>query len=173
MSGFPPDGFRLELLQRGHRRRRFASGDAHIDEWLKHKALGASEKNTSTTRVLISGEGELAGYYTLANTALDVSLVPPEFFGGHPPTRPPPTVTLAWLGVDTRFAGRGLGTQLFGRALADCVAAYELVRFVAVIVDALTDRNYDFYRIQGFAPVPGTTHKLYLPASTLLSVLKT
>ena len=99
--------------------------------------------------------------------------LPPEFFGGHPPTRPPPTVTLAWLGVDTRFAGRGLGTQLFGRALADCVAAYELVRFVAVIVDALTDRNYDFYRVQGFAPVPGTTHKLYLPASTLLSVLKT
>lgn len=171
MSAFPPEGFRLELLDRSHRRRRFSSGDSRVDEWLRQKALAAAEKNTSTTRVLLHGD-DIAGYYTLANTALDVSLVPLELFGGRTPTRPAPTVTLAWLGVDQRYAGLGLGTALFGRSLADCVQAWQLVRFVAVIVDALTEQNFEFYRERGFTPVPGTTHKLYLPASTLLDVTR-
>lgn len=171
MSAFPPPGYRLELLVRAHRRKRFSSGETRVDEWLKQRALGATEKNTSTTRVLIHGDEDVAGYYTLANTALDVSLVPAELFGGRAPVRPPPTITLAWLGVDRRFAGQGLGTLLFARALADCVQVYGLVRFVAVIVDALTDRNFDFYLNQGFVQVPGATHKLYLPATTLLEAV--
>jgi ribosomal protein S18 acetylase RimI-like enzyme len=170
VSGFPPAGFRLELLARTHRRRKFSSGNLRVDEWLQQKALSAAEKHTSTTRVLVHGDGAIAGYYTLANTALDVSLVPPELLGGRPPSRPVPIVTLAWLGVDRAFANRGLGTQLFARALADCVQAHGLVRFVAVIVDALGDRNAAFYRSHGFLPVPGAPYKLYLPAATLLAV---
>jgi GNAT superfamily N-acetyltransferase len=168
---FPPQGFRLELLARAHRRKRFSSGETRVDEWVQHRALAATEKNTSTTRVLLHGAGDVAGYYTLASTALDVSLVPVVLFGGQTPVRPPPTVTLAWLGVDRRFAGKGLGTLLFARALADCVQAYGLVRFVAVMVDALNERNFEFYLRQGFVQVPGTTHKLYLPAATLLEVV--
>ena len=129
------------------------------------------EKNTSTTRVLVDADGFVAGYYTLANTALDVSLVPPDLLGGAPPTKAPPTLTIAWLGVDERCRGQGFGTKLFARALADGVQVYDLVRFVAVIVDALTEENEAFYRRQGFSPVPGTANKLYLPAATLLRVV--
>lgn len=129
-------------------------------------------KNTSTTRVLSERDGTIAGYYTLANTALDVSLVPPEMFAGEVPRHPPLTLTLAWLGVDERFRGRGLGTQLFARALADCVRVYDVVRFVAVIIDALTEDNVSFYESQGFVRVPGTTDKLYLPASTLAEITR-
>lgn len=170
MTTFPPPGLKLEILGRHHRRKRFDSGDQRVDDWLIHKAIGAMEKNTSTTRVLAQEDGTVAGYYTLANTALDVSLVPPILFGGNLPTRPPPTLTLAWLGVDRAFAGRGLGKVLFARALADGVQVYHLVRFVAVIVDALTEENFAFYRKMGFEPVPGTTSKLYMPALTLMQV---
>jgi len=170
MPGFAPPGYRLENLSRTHHRKRFVTGDSRVDEWLIHKALGAMEKNTSTTRVLVSADSAVAGFYTLANTALDVSLVPPALFAGAVPTRAPPTLTVAWLGVDTRFARQGLGTKLFARALADGVQINRLVRFVAVIVDALTDDNIRFYQGHGFAPVPGTTSKLYLPATTLLQV---
>ena len=128
------------------------------------------QKNTSTTRVLVTDDGQVAGYYTLANTALDVSLVPADLFGGRAPAKAPPTLTLAWLGVDRAFAGRGLGAQLFARALSDGVQIHHLVRFVAVIVDALTPANAEFYRKHGVAPVPGTADKLYLPAATLLQV---
>jgi ribosomal protein S18 acetylase RimI-like enzyme len=127
-------------------------------------------KNTSTTRVLAQTDGTVAGYYTLANTALDVSLVPADLFQGEPPRHPPPTLTLAWLGVDRRFSGRGLGTKLFARALADAVQAFKTVRFVAVIVDALTDANVVFYESQGFIRVPGTINKLFLAASTLVQI---
>lgn len=171
MASFPPTGFTLELLDRGHRRKRFSSGDERVDRWLVHKALGAMEKNTSITRVLIATDQSVAGYYTLASTALDVSLVPPALLGDVPANKPLPTLTLAWLGVDARYAGRGLGTKLFVRALADAVQVYGLVRFVAVIVDALTEENAAFYQRHGFLPVPGTTNKLHLPASTLLRVV--
>lgn len=127
-------------------------------------------KNTSTTNVLVAADGVVAGFYTLANTALDVSLVPAVLFGGQVPTKPPPTLTLAWLGVDEAFAGKGLGTLLFARALADGVQVYAIVRFVAVMVDALSDANAGFYRRHGFEPVPGAPGKLYLPASTLMAV---
>jgi GNAT superfamily N-acetyltransferase len=121
---------------------------------------------------LVDAEDSIAGYYTIANAALDVSLVPPSLFGGRPPNKAQPTLTLAWLGVDTTFRGRGLGTRLFARTLADASRAYEVVRFVAVIIDALTTENLEFYRRKGFVPVPGTTNKLYLPAATLLQVVQ-
>jgi GNAT superfamily N-acetyltransferase len=72
--------------------------------------------------------------------------------------------------VDRRFAGRGLGTLLFARALADGAQVHHLVRFVAVVVDALTAQNAAFYERMGFLPVPGTTNKLYMPAATLMQV---
>jgi GNAT superfamily N-acetyltransferase len=167
---FPPAGLALETLERRHRRKRFSSGDPRVDAWLIHKAIGAMEKNTSTTRVLVTTNGVIAGFYTLANTALDVSLVPAQLFGGGVPAKAPPTLALAWLGVDRAFTGQGLGTGLFARALADAVQVHHLVRFVAVIVDALTLGNADFYRRYGFTPVAGTADKLYLPAATLLEI---
>ena len=170
MPTFPPPGMTLELLNRRHRRKRFSSGDERVDAFLIHKAIGAMEKNTSTTRVLVHEDGTVVGYYTLAITALDVSLVPPSLFGGAIPAKAPPTLTLAWLGVDERFKGRGIGTRLFARALADGVQIYHLVRFVAVIIDALTPESFAFYQTMGFLPVPGTATKLYLPAATLMQV---
>lgn len=161
----------LEVLGRRHRRKQFDSGDPRVDVWLSDRALGAMEKNTSTTRVLVDADGTVAGYYTLAATALDVSLVPPELFGGAVPRKAPPTLTLAWLGVDRRYSGRGLGTRLFATALADGARVHGLVRFVAVIVDALTVQNVAFYRKMGFSPVPGTTNKLYLAAGTLIEIV--
>jgi GNAT superfamily N-acetyltransferase len=169
---FPPSDLALELLERRHRRKGVSSGDRRVDDWLMHRALPAMRKNTSTTRVLAQPDGTIAGYYTLANTALDVSLVPVALFDGQPPRHPPPTVTLAWLGVDRLFSGRGLGTKLFARALADALQAFKTVRFVAVIVDALTDANVTFYESQGFLPVPGTVNKLFLPASTLVQIVE-
>ena len=150
----------------------FSSGDRRVDDWLSHRALPAMRKNTSTTRVLAQTDGTVAGYYTLANTALDVSLVPADLFDDEAPRHPPPTLTLAWLGVDRRFGGRGLGTKLFARALADALQAFETVRFVAVLVDALTDANATFYESHGFIRVPGTTNKLFLPASTLVEIVQ-
>jgi len=159
-------------LERRHRRKGFASGEERVDDWLIHKAIAAMEKNTSTTRALVHDDGAIVGYYTLATTALDVSLVPLALLGGKRPTRAPPTLTLAWLGVDTRYRGQGFGTRLFVRALADSVQVHRLVRFVAVIIDALTDDNLLFYEQRGFLRVPGTTNKLYLPAATLLEVVR-
>jgi GNAT superfamily N-acetyltransferase len=80
--------------------------------------------------------------------------------------------TLALLGVDERCRGRGLGTKLFARALADALRAFETVRFVAVIVDPLTDANAAFYASHGFSPIPGTPNRLFLPATTFVEIVE-
>jgi ribosomal protein S18 acetylase RimI-like enzyme len=167
-----PSDLALGLLERRHRRKAFSSGDRRVDDWLVHRALPAMRKNTSTTRVLAAADGTIAGCFTLVNTALDVSLVPADLFDGQAPRHSPPTLTLAWLGVDRRFSGRGLGTKLLACALADALQAFETVRFVAVIVDALADANIAFYESRGFVRVPGTTNKLFLPAATLLEIVR-
>jgi hypothetical protein len=45
------------------------------------------------------------------------------------------------------------------------------VRFVAVMIDALSVENVAYDERWGFLAVPGTTNKLYMPATTLLEVV--
>ena len=56
-------------------------------------------------------------------------------------------------------------------ALADALFAFETVRFVAVIVDALTEMNVAFYQSRGFRRVPGTINTSFLPAAVLVEVV--
>lgn len=84
--------------------------------------------------------------------------------------RPRPKVSDNLRRVGTLAGKPRIGTKLFARALADALRAFATVRFVAVMVDALTEANAAFYESQGFRSVPGTTNKLYLPASTLVEI---
>lgn len=179
-AAFPP-GMRLEKLAKELRRqiRAFASGEGRVDDWLHPRALSAQNKHGCVTRILLDGDA-VAGFHTLANGELAIDQVPAELFpGGQPPQRPPRTVTLAWLGVDQRYVRKGIGRALAFNALAYCYGAYQLIPFVAVIVDALTPRSTTFFQNMGFAVIPGTegtipglSAKLYMSAATLIAAVE-
>jgi GNAT superfamily N-acetyltransferase len=164
-------GFRLERVSREHPRRSFQCGEAIVDTWLHTRALQHQMKHLSVTNVLLDTAGAIAGYYTLATGQVDFSELPVEV-SKHLPRRILPIATLAWLGVDSRQQGRGLGRLLLAQALRDCWEAGKTFPFVAVILDCINDSARHFYQQWGFAELPGRPFRLYLSAKQLDAMMQ-
>lgn len=54
-------GFRMDRLQRSHRRKAFCSGELS-DDWLATKALQHQDKHLSVTKVLLDEAEAIVGY---------------------------------------------------------------------------------------------------------------
>jgi len=165
-----PTGLQLEALSKRHRRKAFRSGQPLVDRWLAAQALQNQSKHLSVTKVLADAEGNLAGYYSLASGQVDFSDLPPTI-AKQLPKRALPVALLAWLGVDVRWQGRGLGERLLALSLRDCYQASSVFPFVAVILDCVDDRAKQFYQRFDFAELPGHPYRLYLPAAQLEALL--
>jgi predicted N-acetyltransferase YhbS len=165
-----PESFRLERLQRVHRRRDFRCGEPRVEEWLATKALQHQQKHLSVTRVLLDEAEAVAGYYTLAMGQVDFSDLPAEITK-RLPRRALPVAILAWLGVSTKRQGQGLGRLLLARALRDCHEASETFAFVAVILDCINDATKAFYRRFDFEELPGHPYRLFLSAKGLEAMM--
>ena len=166
-----PEGYRIEPLHRRHPRRVFQCGEPQVDEWLKTKALQHQEKRLSTSRVLLDSTDVIAGYYTLATGQVDFSDLPPEI-SRKLPGRALPVAVLAWLGVDARYQGKGLGGLLLAQALRDCYEAGQTFAFVAVILDCVSDQAKTFYQRWDFNELPGRPYRLFLSAGRLAAMME-
>ena len=165
-----PQGFRLEILGRQHRRKTFRSSESKVDDWLATKALQHQEKHLSMTRVLLAENDEIAGFYTLAVGQVDFGQLPAETRKGLP-RRALPAAVLAWLGVHQTLQGQGLGGLLVEQALRDCHEAGRTLAFVAVILDCLSDAAKQFYQQWDFQEVPGHPYRLFLSAKRLEAMM--
>jgi GNAT superfamily N-acetyltransferase len=168
--GFPP-GFRLEQLHREHPRRQFQCGVQPVDQWLATKALQQQTKHLSVTKALIDEAGTIAGYYTLATGQIDFSELPCDE-AKHLPRRVLPVAVLAWLGVDSKHQGQGLGRLLLAQALRDCSDAGKTFPFIAVILDCLNDSAKTFYQHWDFAELPGHPYRLFLSVKSLEAMMR-
>lgn len=74
---------------------------------------------------------------------------------------------LAWLGVDQRFQGRGLGRLLLAQALRDCHNAGRTFAFIAVVLDCVDDAAKAFYQRYDFQELPGHPYRLFLSTQQL------
>jgi len=165
-----PHGYCLENLRREHPRKRFVSNQSAVDDWLATKALQQQDKHLSVTKVLIDAAGAIAGYYTLATGQVDFNELPPEI-ARRLPKRMLPVAVLAWLGVDQKQQGQGLGGLLLARALRDCQEAGRTFAFVAVILDCIDDGAKTFYQRWDFAELPGHPYRLFLSAQKLEAMM--
>jgi len=161
----------VERLRREHPRRRFQCGEAAVDAWLTTKALQHQTKHLSITKVLLDSTDAIVGYYTLATGQVDFSDLPIEV-SRHLPRRALPIATLAWLGVDGRRRGQGLGSLLLAHALRDCWEAGNTFPFVAVILDCINESAKGFYQRWDFAELPGHPFRLYLSAKHLDEIMR-
>ncbi len=166
-----PEGFSIERLEKCHKRTAFHSGVDVVDEWLKKRARQAQNKRMSVTRVLLEEPGVIAGFYTLAMGQVNFDELPREMARKLPGTLLP-IVTLAWLGVDEQYQGRGFGKRLLAQALSDCHATGRLMPFVAVLLDCATPRARTFYQRYDFEELPGHPMTLILPWKLLDGMMK-
>jgi ribosomal protein S18 acetylase RimI-like enzyme len=165
-----PAGFRLERLRRGHPRKKFASGQSLVDDWLTTKALQNQDKHLSATKVLVDDSGEIAGYYTLATGQVDFGDLPTEV-AKKLPKRLLPVAVLAWLGVSSGHQGQGLGRLLLAQALRDCFDAGQTFAFITVVLDCVDDAAKAFYRKWEFAEMPGNPYRLFITAAQLEAMM--
>lgn len=166
-----PAGFRCETLRKDHRRKAFSSGSAAVDSWLVQRALQSQKKHLSVTRVLLDPQDAIVGYFTLATAQVDFGELP-EYAAKGLPNRALPVAVLAWLGVDRRHQGKGLGARLLAQALADCHAAASTFPFVAVILDCIDEAAKAFYRRWDFRELPGRPMRLFLTAHQLEALMR-
>jgi GNAT superfamily N-acetyltransferase len=165
-----PEAYRLELLAREHPRRNFRSGESSVDDWLRTKALQHQTKRLSITKVLLTPDNEIAGYYTLATGQVDFSDLP-QAVTRKLPRRALPVAVLAWLGVSKGEQGKGLGERLLARALRDAYEAGQTFAFVAVILDCVSDVAKRFYQRWDFEELPGQPYRLFISASRLVQLM--
>jgi GNAT superfamily N-acetyltransferase len=157
-----PAGFAVKQLEKHHKRSRFQSGVEAVDTWLRKSARQAQDKRLSVTRVLIEEPNTIAGYYTLAMGQVNFDELPHDIAKKLPSTLLP-ILTLAWLGLDERYQGRGLGARLLARALADCHQTGQIMPFVAVLLDCIHADAKAFYQRYDFVELPGHPMTLMLP----------
>lgn len=142
-----------------------------MDDWLRRHALQHQEKHLSVTQVLIAADEALAGYYTIATGQIDFGDLPADVKKGLP-KRALPVAILAWLGLDQRFQGRGLGSRLLANALSDCYRASRTFAFVAVVLDCVDKSAKSFYEHWDFREMPGCPMRLYLSAGLLETLMR-
>ena len=167
-----PDGYRLERLAKSHPRKAFTSGQADVDGWLKTKALQHQEKHLSVTKVLIGSSEQIGGYFTMATGQVDFGDLPDEI-AKKLPRRMLPIAVLAWLGVSSRFQGKGLGRLLLAQALRDAYDASQTFAFIAIVLDCVDEAAKVFYQYFDFAELPGYPNRLFLPFATLAKMMET
>jgi GNAT superfamily N-acetyltransferase len=166
-----PVGFIWEMIRKDHPRSQFHSGLAEVDDWLRTKALQSHQKRLSSTKLLLDSRGQIAGFYSLTSTPIDFSDLPPELTR-RLPERPHIVALIAWLGVDLQYQGQRLGSHLLAHALQDCYLSGNSIPFIAIIVDALTEKAKQFYASWGFEELPGFPRRLIMSYSKLQTIVE-
>jgi ribosomal protein S18 acetylase RimI-like enzyme len=140
-----------------HKRGRFSSGVASIDNYLKLTARKHQAANVAAIFVIADGADGIIGYYALKATQIDASelggAVDAKLVARHSEV---PATLLSMLGVDQSFQGQGIGKMLLADALRRSLAASKLVASQCIVLDVLDDsdaaRRAAFYQALGFAP---------------------
>lgn len=159
------------LDKRTHDRDSFSCGKPELDEYLKQIARKAAETDTGRTWVATdsaapadaTGRRPIAGYYTIAMSSIDASVIPsskrclPEQV---------PAALVGRLAVDQRHQRQGLGELLLVDALRRICQAADDVAAHAIVLDAIDDDAKKFYEQFGFLELTDNPLHLFLPLAS-------
>ncbi len=112
------------------------------------------------------GEGDIAGFYTLAATHLPMDALPPEIAKRLPRYPVVPAMLMGRLA--SKYQRQGLGRALVADA-AIRTSSLGIGAF-ALIVDAKDKTAAAFYEANGFVAIPDEAQRLLLPIATALGI---
>ncbi len=161
-------GFVTEALHRDHPRESFVSGVAALDRYLRELALQDAKRRIAGCYVAVTGEGEIAGFYTLAATHLPMDALPRETTKKLPRYPVVPAMLMGRLAVATKRQKQGLGRAL----VADAVIRTSRLGIgaFALVVDAKDEGAVAFYEANDFVRIPNGARRLFLPIATALEL---
>jgi hypothetical protein len=161
--------FRSEVLGDRHRIDDFVCGKEPLDSWLGEQSRRARSAGIARTYVWTRpGSPDVLAYYAIAPTQVRRAHLPRAApAGGYSAI---PGYLLARLALATLLHGQGLGGELLVDALGRIVEAARISAGRLIVVDALDDDAYAFYRRYHFISVDGS-NRLYLKVATAEAVL--
>lgn len=148
----------------------FSCGYEALDTYLRRYAKKNHKKGIGKTFVLADGE-LIVGFYTVSMSSIDFQNVPLSFRSGIP-KYPIPVAIIGRLAVDLNYQGKKLGGILLINALKRIFEASKSVAAYAVIVDAKDKKSTGFYERYGFVSYKENPLSLYLPMTTLVTMLE-
>ncbi|MCU1304492.1 MAG: family N-acetyltransferase [Candidatus Sulfotelmatobacter sp.] len=162
-----PSRFAIEPLDDKHDRAAFSCGVEALDAYL-HKQAGQDARKRAAVPFVATADGKtIAGYYTLAQYAIQLDTVPDAIAKKLPKY---PTVSATLLGrlaVSTEFRGQRVGETLLMDALHRSLTLGKQAASAGVIADAKDDSAVSFYRKYGFLDLPKVERRLFLPMGTV------
>lgn len=159
--------YRLEPLSDNHDRGSFSCGTPAIDDYFKTRAGQESKKYLAKCFVAVSTtDNSIVGFYTLSAGSVPLDLLP-QTVAKNIRYHDVPVILLGRIGVDRRFQGQGIGTELLLDACEHAMNAP--IGAIGVVLDAKeTVKNWylerDFEIIQEL--------RLILTFKNLLKILQ-
>ena len=160
--------FIVEPLLKKHDRAAFSCGVEPLDKYFKTQARQDVDKKAAATFVLVDqGASRVAGFYTLAATAVPLRDLPDLIAKKLPRYPLVPATLLGRLAVDKSYRGRKLGEFLLLDALKRSLDQSKQVASTAVVVDAKNEASLGFYLKFGFIQFVDDPLRLFLPMTTV------
>ena len=179
MTATPPGTYIIEALDPArHDRDGFSCGVEQVDNFLKRTANKLASADNLRVFVMTEGDAGVVGFYALNAHSVDYAELPGRFARTRPGHGSIPAAYLSMIGVDLRYAGRGLGGDLLVDALTRVTLAADSIGIAVVMLDVLDDgkpelvaRRKRLYESYGFTPLPSDPLRLLLPIATIRSLL--
>jgi GNAT superfamily N-acetyltransferase len=162
-------GLRIQRLSREDDLATFDCGEAALNEYLVRYALKNQFSHFAVT-YLASFGGAAVGFVTLAASQITREEV--DSAGERTPRYPLPTLTLARLGVDLHWRGRGVGTAMLRFALSEAVRMADEFGCVGVRLAAKSDAvgfyaRFGFVDINAVGATVSSTQPMFLPLNQI------
>lgn len=160
----PTPQFKFEILDPAvHRRDEFSCESPELTEFLRTRARKEARARASACFVLvpIANPGQIAGFYTLSATTIELEKLPPDLVKKLPRYPRLPATLLGRLARALPFKGQGIGDLLMVDALKRAYENSSVIGSVAVVVDPKDDHAATFYGTFGFQPLD--EQKMFLP----------
>ncbi len=160
--------WRIAPLAEGSDASAFRCGRAALDEYILRYASQDVRRNLARVFVATPPDNpaRIAGYFTLSAGSVACSDLPLAL-ARKLPKYPIPVALIGRLAVDSGFHGKGLGAILLADACRKVVQASSVMAVAGIVVDAKDATAARFYAHFGFAPMPGQTDRMLLPAKAL------
>jgi GNAT superfamily N-acetyltransferase len=171
-SGLPDrPQFVIVPLGDQHDRAAFSCGSEPLDRYLQGDSIRQDRSRGIASPFVMTHNGTtVIGFYTLSALSINVSDLPPALAKKLPARLPVGAALLGRMGIDSRWHGRRLGSDLLMDALARVYRTSLEVASYAVIVDA-KEGAHGFYLHHGFQPFPATPGRLFLPMKAIAQLL--
>ncbi|MER2519598.1 MAG: GNAT family N-acetyltransferase [Bdellovibrionales bacterium] len=146
----------------------FASGEAALDDWLKHRAMKNQQSGASRCFVVCSGKS-VVGYYTLSAAGVARESAPKSMRRNMPDSLP--VILLGRLAIDQRYHNMGIGKALLRDAMIRAVTVAMEAGAFAMLVHAMSEQARRFYVSRGFIASPLNPMTLFMTLETARAIL--